>query len=217
MACEQVPKSGIGRRQKSSSERGGDKGRESVDVLLMPPFRPLVINPWVQAHAESKDQGSSCAIAVTAKTKEFVWEYLRSLLDGKNSKNFSIKMTYLVSTVYCLLFRCLLLLIWGHFSQLSFPRFPTPKRKTFFIASQSMQMSPRDIQTIQCNVSIFFAKLSTIAYLTNQSVIIQRMSTGSLSRPADFSFRSTPHLGACSQATEDGNRSVWFGHLIITR
>ena len=28
-------------------------------------------------------------------------------------------MTYLVYTVYCLLFLCLFLLIWGHFSELS--------------------------------------------------------------------------------------------------
>ena len=31
--------------------------------------------------------------------------------------------------VYCLLFLCLLLLIWGHFSELSFPGFHTPKRR----------------------------------------------------------------------------------------
>ena len=39
-------------------------------------------------------------------------------------------MTYLASKVYGLLSVCYFELIWAHFSELSLPRFPTPKRKT---------------------------------------------------------------------------------------
>ena len=48
LAFEQAPEWGIWHRQKSSSEIGEGaerkKGREHVDILLMPSFRPLAIN-----------------------------------------------------------------------------------------------------------------------------------------------------------------------------
>ena len=44
IACKQAPEWGIGRRQKSSTERGKKKGREPVDILLIPPSRLLVMN-----------------------------------------------------------------------------------------------------------------------------------------------------------------------------
>ena len=39
-------------------------------------------------------------------------------------------MTYPASKVYCLLSVCYFVLNWGHFNELSLPRFATPKRKT---------------------------------------------------------------------------------------
>ena len=64
------------------------------------------------------------------------------------------------------------------------------------------------------NVSIFFVKLSTIIYLTNQAMIpesgiTRRRQSKNVHRlpffflapiPCYFSFRPIPHLGACSQA-----------------
>ena len=44
IACKQAPEWDIGRRQKLSTERGKKKGREPVDILLIPPSRLLVMN-----------------------------------------------------------------------------------------------------------------------------------------------------------------------------
>ena len=51
-------------------------------------------------------------------------EYLRSGLGGVNTGKFLIKMTYLASKVYFLLSVCYFVLISGHLSELSLPRFP---------------------------------------------------------------------------------------------
>ena len=82
-------------------------------------------------------------------------------------------------------------------------------------------MRKSNVRYLRNNVSIILANLSTIAYLTNQSVIpesgitrrqqsknVHRLRFLSFSPPdrarlarlADFSFRPKPHLGAYSQA-----------------